>query len=275
MTIDNNVQYNPGYVNANQALERIATGLKLNSAADDAASLAISENLDVEASGISQSVENVNSALALTQIGDKAISEQSNLLDGIKENLLQASTGTTSQEGRDALLQDIKKSLEQLNNIAEQTNYNGQNLLQASATDTSSSDGLQVQAGTTAEDLIESEGVQANTEGLGLNGLLNLDPTTFTADTARDFLDDVDDAITQLNDVRGEFGTTANQLESSSRSLATQYTNTREAESILSNIDFASEVSNFSKQNILAQVGAFGQAQSANITQQTVLRLLQ
>ncbi len=275
MTIDNNVQFNPGYVNANQALERIATGLKLNSAADDAASLAISENLSVEASGISQSIENVNSALALTQIGDQAISEQSNLLDGIKENLLQASTATTSQEGREALLKDIQKSLEQINNIAGQTNYNGQNLLQASATDSSASEGLQVQAGTTAEDLIESEGVQANTEGLGLNDLLNLDASSFTADTARGFLEDVDNAVTQLNDFRSDFGTVANQLESSSRNLATQYTNTREAESVLSNIDFASEVSNFSKQNILAQVGAFGQAQSSNITQQTVLRLLQ
>ena len=63
MTIDNNVQYSPAYTNANQALERIATGLKINSAADDAASLAIAENLNVEASGLSQSIENVNSGL--------------------------------------------------------------------------------------------------------------------------------------------------------------------------------------------------------------------
>lgn len=275
MTIDNNTIYNPAYVNPNQALERIATGLRLNSAADDAAALSISENLSVEASGISQSIENVNSGLALTQIADQAVSEQSSILDNVKEKLLQASTATTSQEGREALLKDIQKGLEQLNNIAEQTNYNGQTLLQASTTDSAAAEDLQFQAGTTAEDLIESDGAQANTEGLNLDALLNQDPATFTADTARSFLETVDSAVTDLNSIRSDFGTTANQLESSSRNLTSQYTNTREAESILSNIDYASEVSNFSKQNILAQVGAFGQAQSSNITQQTVLRLLQ
>ncbi len=274
MTIDNNVQYTPAYANANKALERIATGLELNSAADDAASLAISENLKAESSGLSQSIENVNSGLALTQIGDKAIEEQSQLLDSVKENLLQAATDTTSDEGREALFSQIQDSLEQLNNIAEQTNYNGETLLQASPTDDQASSSVQVQAGTTSTDIIETSGIQANTTGLNLDSLANLTVADFDSEAARDFLDDVDNAIGSLSSYRGELGTTANQLESSSRNLTTQNTNTREASSILSNIDYSSEVSNFSKQNVLSQVGAFAQAQS-NITQQAVSRLLQ
>jgi flagellin len=273
MTINDNVIYNPGYVEAQKSLEKIATGLQLNQAADDASSLAISEKLDVEASGISQSIENVNSGLALTQIGDKAIDEQSKLLDNIKEKLLEAANGTTSDEGREALFDEIQKSLEQLDNIAEQTNYNGQTILQADRDDQSASNPVQFQAGTSSDDIVESGGIQANTEGLNLQALRDLDVSNFTADTARDFLDDVDNAVDTLNTYRGELGSTSNQLESSSRNLATQYTNTREASAILSNVDYASEVTNFSKQNILAQVGAFTQAQS-NVTQSAVLRLL-
>lgn len=278
MTINNTnnlptYDYNNNQLNG--SLNRIATGLLINQASDNAASLAISENLKVQASGLSQSLENVNSALALTQIGDKAFDEQSNILDSVKSDLLQASTATTSQEGREALLSNIQKGLDQLNNIASTTNYNGTTLLQADATDTSASQNLEFQAGEGSTDTIETTAVQANTTGLGLDGLLNQDPATFDAATAQSFLDTVDDALTQLNSYRADFGSMANQLQSANSNLATQYTNTVAANSVLIDLDYANEVSNFSKQNILAQVGALGQAQSNNITQQTVLRLLQ
>lgn len=262
------------YLNTAQSLNKISSGLSLNSAADDASSLAISDKLQVQASGISQSIENVNSGVAYLQIGDKAMSEQSDILDNIKEKLLQASTDTTSQEGRDLILNDIKKQLTQFNNIAKQTNYNGENILQKATDDTTASDGLQIQAGESSSDLIETTGVQSNTTGVGLEALLNQDPTTFDSEAARAYLDDVDSAISQVNGYRGELGSASNQLSSASANLATQYTNIKAADSVLSNVNYANEVSNFSKQNILAQVGAFGAAQSNNITQQNVLRLL-
>ncbi len=278
MTISSNNNHIQTYLNndvqLNKTLERVATGLLLNKAADNAASLAISDNLRTEASGVYQSMENVNSALAMTQIGDKAMGEQSNILDSIKKDLLQASTDTTSQEGRDALLQKVQKSLEQLNNIASQTNYNGTNLLQASSTDKSATTSQEFQAGSGSSDVIATDSVQSNTTGLGLDGLLNQDPATFDAATARSFLDTVDKAIDTLNSDRSTFGSTANQLDSSYRNLASQYTSTLEARSILTDVDYAKESANFSKQNILAQVGAFGLAQS-NVAQQNVLRLLQ
>lgn len=272
---NNNIQtYLNNDVQLNKTLERVATGLLLNKAADNAASLAISDNLRTEASGVYQSMENVNSALAMTQIGDKAMGEQSNILDSVKKDLLQASTDTTSQEGREALLEKVQKSLEQLNNIASQTNYNGTNLLQAGPNDTAASDSQEFQAGSGSSDTIATNSVQANTTGLGLDDLLNQDPSNFDASTARSFLDTVDEAINTLNSERSNFGSTANQLESSYRNLATQYTSTMEARSILTDVDYAKETSSFSKQNILAQVGAFGLAQS-NVSQQNVLRLLQ
>ncbi len=278
MTISSNNNHIQTYLNndvqLNKTLERVATGLLLNKAADNAASLAISDNLRTEASGVYQSMENVNSALAMTQIGDKAMGEQSNILDSVKKDLLQASTDTTSQEGREALLEKVQKSLEQLNNIASQTNYNGTNLLQAGPNDTAASDSQEFQAGSGSSDTIATNSVQANTTGLGLDDLLNQDPSSFNASTARSFLDTVDEAINTLSSERSNFGSTANQLESSYRNLATQYTSTMEARSILTDVDYAKETSSFSKQNILAQVGAFSLAQS-NVSQQNVLRLLQ
>ena len=274
MQVGNNSQINADvYLNANQSLNRIATGITLNQASNDASSLAISNNLQAQANGYTQAIENSNSAIALTQIADGATKEQSSILDNVKEKLLQASTDTTSQEGRDAILKDVKGLLEQFDNIASSTNYNGNTLLQNSQTDNSASNDLQFQAGNENADIIDSTGIQSNTEGLGLSALLNQNASSFSASDARAFLDDVDEAITGLSDIRSEFGAVTNQLESSTRNLLTQKNQTLEANSVF-DTDYAKESANFSKQNVLAQIGAFASAQANNINQQTVGRLL-
>lgn len=275
MEISNNIQFDQSaYLNANQTLNRIASAQEISSAADDASSLAISENLKVQASGISQAISNVNSGIASIQIGDQAISEQSNILDQVKEKLLQASTDTTSQDGRESILTEIKDLLENFDNIASSTNYNGLSILQNSSEDSSASQALQFQAGENAEDIIDSSSIQSNTQGVGLESLLNQDNTTFTSQTARTYLEDIDNAIDTLNNFRTELASTQNQLQSSSSNLLSQFSQTTGAASVISEIDYAQEVSSFSKQNILAQIGAYGAAQSNNINQNIVNRLL-
>jgi len=274
MQINSNSVLNQNvYLNANQSLNRIATGIELNQSSDNASSLSISNSLLAQSNGYGQALENANSAIAATQIASGAITEQSNILNNVKEKLLQASTDTTSQEGRDAILKDIQKQLEQFDKIASGTNYNGQTLLQKSSTDNSASDVQQFQSGLKGEQLIETSSVQSNTEGLGLTDLANQNASTFTSSEAKKYLETVDDAINSLNDTRSNFGSVQNQLESSSRNLLTQQTNTLNAASMF-DTNYAKESSNFSKQNILAQIGAFGQTQANNINQQTVLRLL-
>lgn len=267
-TINQNV-----YLNANQSLARIATGIELNQSSDNASSLAISTNLLSQANGYSKAIENTNSAIAATQIASGATTEQSKILDNVREKLLQASTDTTSKEGRESILKEIKSQLDQFDKIASSTNYNGQTLLQKSSTDSSASDEQQYQSGLVGEDIIETSSVQSNTKGLGLTALANQDSATFTSSDARSFLENVDKAINGLNEIRSEFGGVQNQLESSSRNLLTQQTNTLNAASLF-DTDYAKESSNFSKQNILAQIGAYGQVQSNNVNQQNILRLL-
>ena len=274
MQVGNNSQIDANvYLNTNQSLNAIATGVTLNQASNDASSLAISNNLQVEANGYSQAIENTNSAIALTQIADGATKEQSNILDNVKEKLLQASTDTTSQDGRESILKDIQGLLEQFDNIASSTNYNGNTLLQDSDTNNAASSNLQFQAGNENADIIETQGVQSNTEGLGLSGLLNQDVNSFSSSDARAFLEDIDNAISGLSDIRSEFGSVQNQLESSTTNLLTQKNQTIEANSVF-DTDYAKESSNFSKQNVLAQIGAYASAQANNINQQTVGRLL-
>ena len=265
--------------NLRNSLEKLSSGLRINKASDDASGLAIADKLRTQANSIGQSISNGNSAVALTQIADKAMAEQSNILDIVKTKLIQASTDTTSAEGRTAIGKDIDKLLDQLNNIAKQTNYNGTTLLQATATNSDSAGKLSFQMGETATDLIETtSGVTANVSGLTLETLKSAAASggagTFTAANARTHLDEVDSAINTLNGWRADFGSTQNQLESAIRNQMTQQTNIKAAESVIRDVDYAAESANFNKQNIIAQAGTYAMSQS-NATQQNVLRLLQ
>jgi flagellin len=265
-----------------QSLEKLSSGLKINKAADDASGLAIADKLRTQATSINQAVDNGNSAVSLLQIADKSMAEQSNILDTVKAKLIQANTDTTSSAGRDAIAADVKKLLEQLDNIAEQTNYNGNTLLQASSTDVSSTGSLSFQIGETAADLINVGGVQSNSTGLGsLLAVVNAvsdekisDMSDGSGGSLGVLQDKVDEAITQLNQFRAEIGSTQNQIESAVTNLMTQATNVKAAESIIRDVDYAAESANFNKLNIISQAGSYAISQS-NQVQQNVLRLLQ
>ncbi|AXX93543.1 flagellin [Malaciobacter molluscorum LMG 25693] len=263
--------------NVSNSLEKLSTGLRINKASDDASGLAIADKLRTQASSIGQSISNGNSAVSLTQIADKAMAEQSNILNTIKTKLVQAATDTTSDEGRDAIGKDINKLLDQLNNIAKQTNYNGTTLLQG-ATSASAAAQLTFQMGeTNADTITTTAGVRANVSGLSLAGLKSAaksGSTAFSAAAARGFMATVDTAINTLNAWRADFGSTQNQLESAVRNQMTQQTNIKAAESVIRDVDYAQESANFNKQNIISQAGTYAMSQ-ANSIQQNVLRLLQ
>ncbi len=274
MQINNNSQMNQNvYLNANQSLNKISSGIALNQASNNPASLAIATDLMAQANSDTQAIENANSAIAYTQIADGATKEQSNILDNVKEKLLQASTDTTSQDGKEAILKDIKGLLTQFNDIASSTSYNEKNLLQNASNNKTATQVQQFQVGSESNNIVELSGIQSNTQGLDLDSLLNQDSATFDSNTAKDFLDNIDKASTQLSNVQSEIGSVQNQLQSANRNLITQRNQTLEANSLF-DTDYAKEVSNFSKQNVLAQIGAYGIAQSSNITQQSVSRLL-
>ena len=256
------------------SLEKLSSGLKINKASDDASGLAIADKLRTQATSINQAVDNGNSAVSLLQIADKSMSEQSTILDTIKAKLIQANTDTTSSDGREAIRKDITKLLTQLDNIADQTNYNGTTLLQASATSSSVSSGLTFQVGEKSSNTITNGGIQSNTSGLALTTLAGLGTNGLTQTVAAAQQTIVDSAITKLNGYRGDIGSTQNQVESAVRNLMTQSTNVTAAESIIRDVDYAEESATFNKQNIISQAGSYAISQ-ANTVQQNVLKLLQ
>ncbi|MFY9107171.1 flagellin [Aliarcobacter cryaerophilus] len=275
------------------SLEKLSTGLKINKASDDASGLAIADKLRTQVTSLNQGIANGNSAVALLQIADKSMAEQSKILDTVKAKLIQANTDTTSSVGRVAIAKDINKLLDQLNNIAEQTNYNGTALLQKgmgdSAGATASSNGLVFQIGESTTDLISTKTIQANVTGYSLNSLkadvsagaaatIAADGKTVTNGFSKGMASAaqaaVDKAITTLNSYRGDIGSTQNQVESAVRNLMTQATNIKNAESVIRDVDYAEESANFNKLNIISQAGSYAISQS-NAVSQNVLRLLQ
>ncbi|MDX4058432.1 flagellin [Aliarcobacter skirrowii] len=256
------------------SLEKLSSGLKINKASDDASGLAIADKLRTQVTSINQGVANGNSAIALLQIADKSMAEQSTILDTVKAKLIQANTATTSSDGRESIRKDITKLLEQLDNIAQQTNYNGNYLLQANATTNTSSIALNFQVGEKSTDIISMGAVQANTTGLALTSINALTSGGLTSALAASEQATVDTAITTLNGYRGDIGSTQNQVESAVRNLMTQATNIKNAESVLRDVDYAEESANFNKLNIISQAGSYAISQS-NAVSQNVLRLLQ
>ncbi len=266
--------------NLSLSLEKLSSSLRINKAADDASGLAIADKLRTQATSINQGIANGNSAIALLQIADKSMAEQSNILDTVKAKLIQANTDTTSTAGRTAIAKDISKLLDQLNNIAKQTNYNGTQLLQKGAADSAAAGALTFQIGERITDTISTKSIQANVAGYGLSTLKSAVDTAAagTADFAKTAAASgqtaVDTAITKLNGYRGDIGSTQNQVESAVRNLATQATNVKNAESVIRDVDYAAESANYNKLNIIAQAGSYAISQ-ANAVQQNVLRLLQ
>ncbi|MDD2894886.1 MAG: flagellin [Aliarcobacter sp.] len=267
------------------SLEKLSTGLRINKASDDASGLAIADKLRTQGTSINQGIANGNSAVSLLQIADKSMAEQSNILDTIKAKLIQANTDTTSDDGKLSIAKDVNKLLDQLNNIAKQTNYNGTTLLQKSRSSAVSQTGLSFQVGENRADLIKTQSINSNSTGLKLTTLkkgvsaaalttagaidTNFGKTIISATQKL-----IDTAISTLNGYRGEMGSTQNQIESAVRNLMTQSTNVKAAESIIRDVDYAAESANFNKQNIISQAGSYAISQ-ANSVQQNVLRLLQ
>ena len=273
------------------SLEKLSSGLRINKASDDASGLSIADKLRTQATSINQGVANGNSAVTLLQIADKSMAEQSNILDTIKSKLIQANTATTSNDGKISIAKDVNKLLEQLDNIAKQTNYNGTTLLQTSRSSANASKGLSFQVGENRGDIIKTKSIQSNGTGLGLRslrvgasaGAVVTTSSSTAISTASKFGSKsfisaaqlaVDNAISKLNGYRGEIGSTQNQVESAVRNLMTQATNVKAAESIIRDVDYAAESANFNKQNIISQAGSYAISQ-ANAVQQNVLRLLQ
>jgi len=266
-----NVINNPSYVNnytsnsSSSTLEKIASGLAINKASDDASGLAIADQLKVQKDSMAQSIENVSSGIAMSNIAQDGISSQKDLLENIKTETLKASTSTTSEEGRQAIADQINKYIDQFENIANSTTYNGQSLLTTAG---DSTDDLTI----VGEDAsVEMEKADTTSVSDQLRSLMS--DFVSNPDSRDAMLSLVDDSMTTLSGYESDFGSAANSLESMAENYMTSRTNIANAESQIRDADFEEMYSRFKKEDLQAQIGSFVQSQM-NAVQSRVVPLI-
>ena len=248
----------------NKSLERLSSGLRINRAADDAAGLAIAENLRSRVIGAQVAARNSQDGVSLVQIAEGALGEITNVLQRIRELSVQAANGTNSAQNRADLQAEVIELRDSVSEILLRTEFNGLNPFAAIV------GGLVLQTGADAASTtsITSLGTLFNTTNLSINAV---DISTQAGASAG--ITSVDTGLAILNTKRAALGATQNSLEFTINVLGIQEENSLAAESAIRDADIARETIGFTRAQILVSAGTSILAQ-ANIVPQTALQLL-
>ena len=244
---------------------RLSTGLRISTAADDAAGLAISERLRSQVRSLEQSKRNANDGISLVQTAEGALNEVSSILIRLRELAIQSSNGSVSNDDKNTLNEEFSSLVSEINRIGQSTEFNGIKLLDG----TSSSVTFQVGFGTTTD--IDTIGVSlsaALSSSLSLQSLdIGSGGTTTTAIT------NIDSAINTISSLRGSLGAVQNRLGSTINNLSIQTENLQAAESRIRDVDVAYETAQLTRNSILQQASISILSQ-ANAQPQGALQLL-
>lgn len=251
----------------NNNLRKLSSGERITRASDDAAGLAISENLKAQIRGNRQAKRNANDAISLIQTAEGSLAEISNIIIRLRELSVQAASDTVGDTERgfsDIEFQNLK---EEIDRISKSTEFNGINLLNGTG------GVLEFQVGTRndpALDRLRYDATQndATLATLGLTG-----ETISTKEGAQATLQKLDDALVRINGVRSNLGATQNRLSSTINNLGITDENLSAAKSRIRDVDVAQETADLARNNILMQSGASVLSQ-ANQTPNIALKLL-
>jgi flagellin len=245
---------------------RLSTGLRISTASDDAAGLAISERFRAQIRSTAQAIRNAQDGISLTQTGEGALNEVSSILIRMRELSIQASNGTVSAADRITLDQEFSDLINEIDRIAQSTTFNGVRLLDG----TGSTITFQVGTGTTVGiDTIQlsTSDTLSSTLGLATLDIGSGGNPTFA-------IGQLDAAINSVSRVRGQFGAAQNRLTTTIANLQIQSENLSAAESRIRDVDVAVETSALTRNSILQQAAISILAQ-ANTQPQAALQLLQ
>ncbi|MCB9027244.1 MAG: flagellin FliC [Bdellovibrionaceae bacterium] len=250
-----------------QSLARLSSGFRINQAADDAAGLAISENLKGQIRGLSQANRNANDGISLVQVAEGGLNEISSMLIRLRELAVQSASDTIGDIERKFLDVEYQQLKSEIQRISEVTSYNGTDLLNGTG------GVLDVQVGVHDDpfkDRISFNSAAANStiESLGI-----VAESVSTKEMAQTSIDVVDSAMVSVNAMRANFGALQNRLNSTINNLNIAHENLSAANSRIRDADVASETAELTRNQILMQAGVsvLGQANSA---QQIALKLL-
>lgn len=252
-------------VRLNKSLQRLSSGLRITRASDDAAGLAISETFRAELRSLGQVQRNANDAVSLIQIAEGALNETGGILIRLRELSIQAANGTLGNSERGAINDEFQDLVGEITRIAQVAKFNG--LLEL----LNGGSAVEFQIGTenTDSDRLTVSSVDATASAIGIANSLAVSSVA----GAQSALGVLDNAITNVANLRATFGTALNRTESAIRSIAIAFENTSAAESRIRDVDFASETAELTRNRVLQQAGIsiLGQA---NLSTQAALSLL-
>jgi flagellin len=256
-----------------RSLDKLSSGLRITRAGDDAAGLAISENLRAQIRGLQQAERNANDGISVIQTAEGALNEIANILIRMRELAVQsASTGSISNTERSFLQNEFSALQGEITRIASSTQYGGQVLLDGTLS--GSGNALQFQVGIFNNDAVDRISLSigsATASGLSIQAT---DAAISTAAAAQASLTTIDSAISRVSTLRGDLGAAQNRLQSTINNLQTSVENLSAANSRIRDVDVAAETAALTRNQVLQQAGIAVLAQ-ANISTQAALALLQ
>jgi flagellin len=252
-----------------KATEKLSSGYKINRAADDAAGLTISEKMRSQVRGLTQASANAQDGISCVQTAEGALNEVHSMLQRMNELTIKGSNGTLTQADRDAISMELSALVVEISRVGTTTQFNTLNLL-----DGTFEEAKTLQVGAAAQ---EAQTIEIKISGLntiiGDKGLEDLKAKGADQDTFKGYIEKITQTIAAISEQRSALGAVQNRLEHTIANLDNVVENTTAAESRIRDTDMASQMVEYSKNNILAQAGQSMLAQ-ANQSNQGVLSLL-
>ena len=257
---------NASQIDLSTAIQRLSSGLRINSAKDDAAGLAIATRMTSQINGLNQAVRNANDGISMAQTTESALGEVTNNLQRIRELAVESANGTYSTADRAALDVEVQQRIAEIDRIASKTTFNGQNVLDGSLGT------VDFQVGANVGDTVSVDfsTIDATTATLGVS---TINVTGATSANANAAITAVDTALTSVNTARSTLGAVQNRFQSTVANLQSISESTASSRSQIQDADFAAETAAMSRAQILQQAGVSVLSQ-ANAMPQSVLKLL-
>lgn len=255
-------------INLDKSLEKLASGFRINKAGDDAAGLAISESLRAQIRGYSQAMRNTQDGISMIQVAEGGLNEASSILIRLRELGVQAASDTVGPVERQFLNVEYEQLLQEIDRIADATEFNGTPLLNGTGALFDFQIGIRNDP-TIDRITFDASKADANTAAIGVN-------LTSVADkaSAQNSLAAIDKAIMNVSAMRADFGAIQNRLQSTINNLAVSIENISAANSRIRDTDVAEESAELTKNNVLMQAGTSVLAQ-ANQSTAAAVQLLQ
>jgi len=256
------------------SMTRLSSGLKINSAKDDAAGLQIATRMTSQIRGQTMAIKNANDGISVAQTAEGAMQEQTNILQRMRELAVQSRNDTNSKDDRDALNKEFAQMSDELSRIAKSTQLNGKNLLDGTAGvltfQVGSNSGANNQISISLDSGFDAATLSVDSATIAITG-----STSAEAEASMNAaLDAIDKALQTINTTRADLGASQNRLTSTVNNLQNINENAEAARSRVQDTDFAAETAQLTKQQTLQQASTSVLAQ-ANQLPSAVLKLLQ